>query len=100
MRSGRGLFLTRYRTSSTAAMPEAKLYAFSPTIGASCARQFISFQDLADKLKMDVHDLMRQCNAKTAPTRAAVKGLATELKIDLQFLEKLADEVRRDLGAK
>jgi hypothetical protein len=29
-----------------------------------------------------------------------VKGLAKELKIDLQFLENLADEVRGDLGAK
>jgi hypothetical protein len=29
----------------------------------SCARQFISFQDLADKLKLDVHALMKQCNA-------------------------------------
>jgi hypothetical protein len=47
---------------------------------------------------MDVHELMRQCNAKTPPTRALVKGLAKELKIDESFLEKLADEVRKDLG--
>jgi hypothetical protein len=49
---------------------------------------------------MDVHDLMRQCDAKTPLTRALVKGLAKELKIDESFLEKLADEVRPDLGAK
>jgi hypothetical protein len=79
-------------------MPEPKLYSFSTTVGASCARQFISFQDLVDKLKLDVHALMKQYNAKTPPTRALVKGLARELKIDVKFLEKLADEVRRDLG--
>jgi hypothetical protein len=49
---------------------------------------------------MDVTDLMRQCNAKTPSSRALVKGLARELKIDESFLEKLADEVRKDLGAK
>jgi len=43
---------------------------------------------------------MRQCNAHAAPSKALVRGLAKELKIDESFLEKLADEVRRDLGAK
>jgi hypothetical protein len=32
-----------------------------------------------EKLKMDVTALMRQCDGKTAPTKALVKGLATEL---------------------
>jgi hypothetical protein len=81
-----------------AAVPEPKLYSFPPHIGAACARQFRTFVDLAEALKMDVHELMRQCNAKTPPTRALVKGLAKELKIDESFLEKLADEVRKDLG--
>jgi ribosome-binding protein aMBF1 (putative translation factor) len=39
------------------------------------------FQQLADKLKMDVADLMRQCNAKAPPSKALVKGLARELNI-------------------
>jgi ribosome-binding protein aMBF1 (putative translation factor) len=78
---------------------QSQRYGFSTHVGSACARQFISFQDLADKLKLDVHALMKQCNAKTPPTRALVKGLARELKIDVKFLEKLADEVRRDLGA-
>ena len=33
----------------------------------------------AEKLKMPVEDLMRQCNGKTPPTKALVKGLAKEL---------------------
>ena len=46
--------------------------------GDDRAKQFRTFADLAEKLKMDVTDLMRQCNGKTAPTKALVKGLATE----------------------
>jgi hypothetical protein len=43
---------------------------------------------------------MRQCNAKAPPSKALVKGLARELDINESYLEKLADEVRKDLGAK
>ena len=82
-------------------MPDSKYkppYAFSTHIGASCARQSRTFQDLAEKLKMDVHDLMRQVNGKVSPSKALVKGLAKELDIDESFLSRLADEVRKDLG--
>jgi hypothetical protein len=47
---------------------------------------------------MDVTDLMRQINGKVSPSKALVKGLAKELDIDESFLNRLADEVRRDLG--
>jgi hypothetical protein len=47
---------------------------------------------------MPVEDLMRQCNGKTPPTKALVKGLSKELDIDESFLNRLADEVRKDLG--
>jgi hypothetical protein len=30
--------------------------------------------DLAEKLKMDVTDLMRQCNGKVSPSKALGKG--------------------------
>jgi hypothetical protein len=53
---------------------------------------------LAEKLKMDVTDRMRQCNGKTPPTKAVIKGLAKELDIDESFLDRLADEVRKDFG--
>jgi hypothetical protein len=43
---------------------------------------------------------MRQCNGKAPPSKTMVKGLARELGIDESFLEKLADKVRKDLGAK
>jgi transcriptional regulator with XRE-family HTH domain len=81
-------------------MPEPKLYSFSTHVGAACAKQFRTFVDLAEKLKMDVSDLMRQCNGKAPPSPALVKGLARELDINESYLEKLADEVRKDLAAK
>jgi hypothetical protein len=57
-----------------------------------------TFQDLAEKLKMDVHDLMRRCNGHAPPSKALVNGLAKELDIDESFLNRLAEEVRKDLG--
>jgi hypothetical protein len=48
---------------------------------------------------MDVTDLMRQCNGKVQPTKALVKGLAKELDIDESFLNRLAEEVRKDLSS-
>jgi hypothetical protein len=47
---------------------------------------------------MDVTDLMRQCNGKVSRSKALVKGLAKELDVDESFLNRLADEVRKDLG--
>jgi hypothetical protein len=40
-------------------MPEPKLYAFSTHIGNACNKHSRTFADLAEKLKMDVVDLMR-----------------------------------------
>jgi transcriptional regulator with XRE-family HTH domain len=82
-------------------MPDQKYkppYAFSTHIGTLCAQKFRTFQDLAERLRMDVHDLMRQCNGKVPPSKALVKGLAKELDINESYLEKLAEEVRKDLG--
>jgi hypothetical protein len=54
-------------------------YAFSTHIGAARAKQFRMFASLAEKLKIDVTDLMRQCNGKIPPSKALVKGLVKEL---------------------
>jgi hypothetical protein len=84
----------------TAAMPQSPYIFSAIIIGAAYATQIPTFADLAEKLGMDVRDLMRQCNAKAPPSRALVKGLAQELDIDESYLWKLAEEVRKDLGAK
>lgn len=47
---------------------------------------------------MDVTELMQQCSGKAPPSKVLVKGLAKELDIKASFLEKLAVEVRKDLG--
>jgi hypothetical protein len=82
-------------------MPDPKPYkppyAFSVTIGEACNRKMRNFVDLADKLKMPVEDLMRQANGHAPPSKALVKGLARELDINESYLEKLAEEVRKDL---
>jgi hypothetical protein len=83
-------------------MPDPKPYkppfAFSVSIGEACNRKMRNFVDLAEKLKMPVEDLMRQCNGHAYPSKALIKGLARELDINESYLEKLAEEVRRDLG--
>ena len=58
----------------------------------------VTFHDLAERLKMEVTELMRMCNAKIPPSKALVKGIAKELEIDESYLTRLADEVRKDLG--
>jgi hypothetical protein len=45
-------------------------------------------------------DLMRQCNGKASPSKTLVKGLARELDISEAYLDKPAEEERKDLGAK
>jgi hypothetical protein len=72
-------------------------YAFSVTIGEACNRKMRTFVDLAEKLRMPVEDLMRQCNGKTPPSKALIKGLARGLEINGSHLDKLAEEVRKDL---
>jgi hypothetical protein len=59
-------------------MPDSKYkppYEFSTHIGAACASKMRTFPDLAEKLKTDVIDLMRQCNGKVPPSKGAGQGL-------------------------
>ena len=56
--------------------------SYSTHIGAACAKQFRTFADLAEKLNMNLTELMRQRNGKVSPS----KGLAKELNIDESFL--------------
>jgi hypothetical protein len=63
-------------------------YQFCTHIGAACAKQFRTFADLAEKLKIPLEDLMRQCNGKARSSKALVKDLAKELDIDESFLNR------------
>jgi transcriptional regulator with XRE-family HTH domain len=79
-------------------VPQLRPYQFSNVIGASCARLSRTFDDLAGKLGMDVHQFMREWNGHAPPSKGLVRGLARELDITEWYLDKLADEVRKDLG--
>jgi hypothetical protein len=73
-------------------------YAFSTTIGESLTRKMMTFHELSEKLRIDVTQLMRECNGHAPLSRALVKGAAKELGIDEALLNRLAEEVRKDLG--
>jgi hypothetical protein len=68
------------KTGAQQAGSHSEPYPFSVTIGSACNKQMRTFADLAEKLKMDVTDLMRQCNGSSA-IQGIVKGLARELDI-------------------
>jgi phage terminase small subunit len=55
-------------------------------------------QEQNNAVQIVVRGLMRQCNGKVSPSKALVKGLAKELDIDESYLNRLAEEVRKDLG--
>jgi hypothetical protein len=60
----------------------------------------VTFRDLAKKLKLPAEELMLQCNGHKPPSKALVTGLAKELDISESLLDKLSEEVRKDLGGK
>jgi hypothetical protein len=52
---------------------------------------------LGAKLGIDPIELLRMINGKVAATKAVIQGLAKQLDSDLRYLERLAEEVRKDL---
>jgi len=64
-------------SSDAPEMPDSKYkppYTFSTHIGAACATKMRTFPDLAEKLKIDVIDLMRQCNGPPGMSRPSVRS--------------------------
>ena len=47
---------------------------------------------------MDPTELLRMINGRVMPTKAVVQGLARELGSDVRYLEKLVEEIRKDLN--
>jgi hypothetical protein len=72
-------------------MPD-KPYTFSTRIGEACAKQFRTFADLAEKLNMDVTDLMRECNGKVSPSKALARKEIRDLIDNLKGQLKAHDE--------
>jgi hypothetical protein len=51
-------------------------------------------------LGIDPVELLPMINGKAVPTKVIIQGLAKQLDSDPRYLEKLADEIRKDLGVK
>jgi transcriptional regulator with XRE-family HTH domain len=77
-------------------MPDPKPYEFSKHIGALCVTRDTNVHKLGAKLGIDPMELLRMINGKTVPTKAVIAGLAKELGSDVQYLEKLVEEIRKD----
>jgi hypothetical protein len=81
-------------------MPTPKVYEFCRYIGELCVDQSTDVYSLSAKLRLEPMELVRIISGKAVATKAVVQRLAIELGSDVRFLEKLADEVRRDLAPK
>jgi hypothetical protein len=79
-------------------MPESKVYAFSQHIGTLCVTHDTNVHKLGAKLGIDPAELLRMINGKVVPTKQVIQGLARELSSDPSYLQKLADEINKDLG--
>jgi transcriptional regulator with XRE-family HTH domain len=78
-------------------MPD-NVYAFSQHIGTLCVTHDTNVHKLGAKLGFDPGELLRMINGKVVPTRAVIQGLAKALDSDPSYLEKLVEEIRKDLG--
>jgi hypothetical protein len=78
-------------------MPEPKVYEFSKHIGALCVTRDTSVHKLGAKLGIDPVELLWMINGKVVPT-AVVRGLAKALDSDVRCLDKLAEEIRKNLA--
>jgi transcriptional regulator with XRE-family HTH domain len=55
---------------------------------------------LGAKLGIDRAELLRMFNGRAPASKAVVAGLAKALDTDVRFLDRLAEEIRKDLAAK
>jgi hypothetical protein len=77
-------------------MPEPKVYAFSQHIGTLC----VTHDTNVHKLGIDPAGLLRMINGRPSASKAVVAGWPTPWIRTFDFLERLAEEVRKDLAAK
>jgi hypothetical protein len=79
-------------------MPEP--YQFSTFIETLCVKHQTNVHKLGATLGIDPVELLRMINGNAMPTKAVIEGLAKQLDSDPRYLEKLAEEIRKDLGVK
>jgi transcriptional regulator with XRE-family HTH domain len=79
-------------------MPDPRVYEFSKHIAALCVTHHTDVDKLAAKLGVHPTDLQMMINGQAIPTRAVLEGLAKELDFDVRYLDKLVDQIRKDLA--
>jgi len=67
---------------------------FSQYVSALCARAGKSADDLAPKIGVLPTELLLMLAGWTTPTKEVIRGLARELDSDVNYLEKLASQVK------
>ena len=77
-------------------MPEPVVYEFSKYIGAFCVRANKNVHQLGAALGLDPMLLLRMINGRRRRPRQSLAE-AKELEISESHLDKLAEEVRRNL---
>ena len=75
-------------------MPEPKLYEWSVTIGTACNRRMLNLR----RLGREAEDGCDRPDAAVQRSSPTVKGLAKKLDVDESLLNRLAEEVRKDLA--
>jgi hypothetical protein len=63
-----------------------------------CATRCTDVFRLCAKLDIDPMELLRMINGKVVPTKSVIQGLGNELDSASRYLEKLAEEIRKDLS--
>jgi hypothetical protein len=71
-----------------------KVSEFTWHVGHLCAQREIDVYRLAERLTIDPAELLKMINGRLLPTGLVLSGLARELDTDMQYLEKLAAEIR------
>jgi hypothetical protein len=76
---------------STDEIPKSNV--FSKHIGALCIQKGTTVDKLAEQLKMEPEELLGMIDGRLAPTKQVIAELAKALDADVQYLEKLAEEI-------
>jgi hypothetical protein len=79
-------------------MREPKVYQFSTFVGTLCVTRDTNIHRLAVTLGVDAAELLAMINGQVIPSRAVVAQLAKVLESDPRYLEKLVEEIHKDLG--
>jgi hypothetical protein len=76
------------------------VHGFSQHLGTLCVTRDTNVHKLGAKLGVDPSELLRMINGRAPASKAMVAGLVKTLDIDVGFLGRLAEEIRKDLAAK